>query len=96
MKIQWTNTAIGDLADLRIHIAQTSPDSAAEIAERILGAVEVVLQYPEIGKPGRARGTNELVIAGTSYILVYRAFRAKVQILRVLHGRRRWPPRRRK
>jgi toxin ParE1/3/4 len=96
MKIQWTNAAVGDLAELRIHIAQTNPESASALAERILSAVEILIQYPDLGKAGRARGTHELVIAGTSYILIYRAYRVKVQILRVLHGRRRWPSRKRR
>lgn len=96
MKIQWTNAAVGDLAEIRIHVAQSSPDSSAGLAERILGAIDVLLQYPDIGKSGRARGTQELVIAGTSYILIYRTQRTRLQILRVLHGRRRWPTRKRR
>ena len=93
MKVQWTNAAIDDLVDLRLTIAESSPQAAAEVATRILDAVDIILQYPDLGKVGRAKGTHELVIASTPYLLVYRRFRSKIQLLRVLHGRRRWPPR---
>lgn len=96
MKLQWTNAAIKDLVQVRLQIAESSPDAAAEIAARLLQAVEVLVEYPDIGRGGRAQGTEELVVAGTPYIVVYRRMRAKVQLLRVLHGRQRWPTRKRK
>jgi addiction module RelE/StbE family toxin len=96
VRVQWTSAAVDDLVAARIRIAQSNPDAAGEIAQRVLSAVEVLTDYPAIGRAGRAKGTQELVIAGTSYILVYRTFKARIQVLRVLHGRRRWPARSRK
>jgi toxin ParE1/3/4 len=46
-----------------------------------------------MGRPGRVTGTRELVVDGTPYILPYRVRNRVVQILRVLHGARRWPQR---
>ena len=37
--------------------------------------------------------SRELVIAGTPYVLVYRADPDVVRIIRFLHGAQRWPPR---
>jgi toxin ParE1/3/4 len=44
-----------------------------------------------MGRPGRVQGTRERIITGTPYIVVYRV-RHEVEILRVLHGAMRWPP----
>ncbi len=51
----------------------------------------MLAKYPEIGRPGRVRGTRELVVAGTPYIAAYRIMGEVVTVLRVLHGARRWP-----
>jgi plasmid stabilization system protein ParE len=33
------------------------------------------------------------VVAGTPYIVIYRVGRERIDILRVVHGAQRWPPR---
>jgi toxin ParE1/3/4 len=43
------------------------------------------------GRAGRVPGTRELVIAGTPFIIPYRVAENTIQILRVLHGKRKWP-----
>lgn len=44
------------------------------------------------GRTGRVSDTRELVIAGTPYVVAYRiTHQSEVQILAVLHGKRRWP-----
>jgi toxin ParE1/3/4 len=42
--------------------------------------------YPKLGRPGRVKGTRELVVNRTPFIVVYRIKGEIVQILRVLHG----------
>jgi plasmid stabilization system protein ParE len=37
-------------------------------------------------------GTRELVIGGLPYIIPYRIRENDIEILRVLHTARRWPP----
>jgi toxin ParE1/3/4 len=44
-----------------------------------------------MGRPGRVKGTRELVIVGTPYIVAYRIKGDAVQVLRVLHGAQKWP-----
>jgi len=48
-------------------------------------------EHPELGRLGRVRGTRELVVTGTRYLLIYRVKGDEIQILRVLHGRQQWP-----
>ena len=47
--------------------------------------------WPHRGRPGRWPGTRELIIPGTPYIVPYRVKGDLVEILRILHGARRWP-----
>ena len=59
--------------------------------DRIREQVEGLMQFPEIGRPGRIEGTREMVIHRTPYIAAYRIADDTVRILRVLHGAQRWP-----
>jgi toxin ParE1/3/4 len=64
--------------------------------EEIERQTDKLSDFPKIGRPGRKRGTRELVITGSPFLAVYRisAKVAEVQILRLLHGAQSWPPRR--
>lgn len=46
-----------------------------------------------MGRPGRRKGTRELV-AHPSYLLIYDVSGRTIRILRVMHTARQWPPRR--
>ncbi len=91
MKIVWSRRAIKHLVAVRDYIAQDSPDSAAEMATRILGAVEQLTLHPSLGRPGRVPGTRELVVSDTPYIIPYRIRRSRIELIAVFHGRQRWP-----
>jgi toxin ParE1/3/4 len=91
MKPVWTRSAIRDLASAREYIALVNPDTAREIALRIVDATERIIQFPEIGRTGRMKGTRELVVSGTQYLIVYRLKKTAIHFLRVLHGRQEWP-----
>jgi toxin ParE1/3/4 len=88
----WSPEAIDDLTALRAYIETEDAAAARRIALRIVGAVEALLPHnPEMGRPGRVPGTREFVIPGTPFIVPYRLADGRIEILRVFHGRRRWP-----
>ncbi len=91
MKVIWSRRAIRHLAQLREHIAKDSEQNAALVASRILNAVELLQNHPELGRPGRAVGTRELVVPQTSYVVPYRVRRDSLELIAVFHGRRAWP-----
>ena len=93
MKLRWTRTARADLDELRSFIEEENPAAAAEVAARILAAVTRLADHPAIGRPGRIAATRELVITGTPFVVPYRVRGRTVELLRVLHGARRWPKR---
>jgi len=55
-------------------------------------AVARLAEYPAMGRSGRVPGTRELVVVGTPYIIPYRVRGDRVEILRVFHAARKWPP----
>jgi len=91
--VVWSPRAVGHLADLRAYIAQDNPAAAGRVAETILVAVERLVEFPNLGRPGRVTGTRKLVIPGTAYVIPYRLRGDRLEIVAVFHGRQRWPAR---
>ncbi|HTS70688.1 MAG TPA: type II toxin-antitoxin system RelE/ParE family toxin [Terriglobia bacterium] len=91
MKIRWMPLAEQDLDAAYEYIRPDNPKAASRLVTRILQAAKVLSRYPSAGRLGRVTATREFAIAGTPFIVVYRATQNEVQILAVLHGARRWP-----
>jgi len=90
-KIKWLRLALADLDENLAFIAVDKPEAAANIAIRIRQAVNMLTDQPAMGRSGRVPGTRELVVGGTPFIVPYRCIAGEIQILRVLHGTRKWP-----
>lgn len=73
------------------YIAQESLTAAIKQDAEIDNQVDRLLQYPEMGRPGRIKTTCELVIGRTLFIVAYRIKDDRIEILRVLHGAQQWP-----
>ena len=93
MKIKWVCLALDDLDAAGKFIARDNPEAAGRVLKRIWEAVQLLAEHPDAGRAGRVPGTRELVIADTPFIIPYRVVENTVQILRVLHGKRKWPQR---
>jgi len=91
MQVIWTETALRDLASPRAYIAHDKPPAADRQADLIVMAVAGLASFPETGRAGRREGTRELVIGKTPYLVPYRIRGDRLEVLRVLHGRQRWP-----
>lgn len=83
--------AVADLDSAYEYIAAGNPDAALRVIERIERAVAVLGRHPEAGRAGRIRGTRELVVSGTPFLVPYRFRRDAIQVLAVIHGSRKWP-----
>ena len=91
MRLVWTEPALRDLAAARAYIARESVSAADRQVDRVIAAVGSLFQFPELGRPGRRAGTRELVVSRTPYVVAYRLRGGVIEVLRVLHGRQRWP-----
>jgi addiction module RelE/StbE family toxin len=66
--------------------------AAARVIERIVEATHRLQQFPNSGRTGQVPGTRELVVAGLPYIVAYKIRPTAIDVVRVLHGARKWPP----
>lgn len=91
MKVEWLPEAERSLAAQLEWIGQHDPWAALDMGDAIHAAVGRLADFPAMARAGRVRGSRELVVVGTPYIVVYRIEPSVVVILRVLHGAQRWP-----
>ena len=91
MQIRWEEDAIADLIDLQAYVAEDNPLAAQKLALRITNKVNLLVEHPLQGEPGRIHNTRELVITQTPYTITYHASGDVISILRVFHQARRWP-----
>ena len=91
VRVRWVAVALANLNAEAEYIARDNPAAATRTVELIIHAVNQLEQFPAIGRPGRVAGTRELVVTGTPYIVPYRVRAECIEVIRVLHGSRRWP-----
>jgi len=91
MKIVIRDSAAADLELIYAWIARYSPRAADKVVERLLERIRGLLipGMANIGRPGREKGTRELV--ERPYIIVYEVDEAndEIIVLGVFHGRQR-------
>jgi toxin ParE1/3/4 len=92
VRVRWLRSALRNLDEIHAYVLADDPRAADRLIARIEEAVGQIAHYPALGRAGRVEGTRELVISGTPYIVPYRVRGEVLEILRVHHGARRWPP----
>jgi len=93
MRLTWRPRAEQQRSDGIDYIAEKDPITALAVLDRIEEQTDMLLQQPKMGRPGRVKGTRELVISRTPFIVVYRLPDAtSIEILQLLHGSQQWPP----
>lgn len=93
MDLFWTPEAINDRNEIYDYIETDNPVAALALDELFAEKAGRLIDYPDLGRPGRVAGTRELV-AHQNYILVYDFSGDRVRVLRVLHAARKLPPHR--
>lgn len=89
--IEWLPLASANRFKQLDHIAQDNPLAAISQDEQIERQVDMLMQHPQMGRPGRKKGTRELVISRTPFIVVYRVNGKRIELLSLLHGAQQWP-----
>lgn len=84
-RLAFARTARGDLADIVAYIATDSPSAAEVLFRKIVDAAQPLVRFPALGRAGRIPGTRELIVVGTSYMLVYTVTNDAVVIVAVFH-----------
>ena len=92
LKVRWLKRALANLEAEAEYISRESHAAAQRVVLAIEQAVQLLASHPAMGRAGRVEGTRELVVTGTPYIIPYRVREGRVEVLRVFHTARKWPP----
>jgi len=71
MKVIFRESAYRDLNEIYDWIARDRPAAADRVIDRIVKSTELLGHFPYIGHAGRLAGTQEWVVSGLPYIIVY-------------------------
>lgn len=91
LNIKWLEKALLEFDDALDFLAEKNQSSAENLAKIVTDAVNALEDQPHLGRPGRVKGTRELVINGYPYLIPFRVINNEVQILRVFHTKRKPP-----
>ena len=81
--------AIADRDAIMAYIAQDNPTAAIDLDIEFETTAENARQRPTLYKPGRMKGTREIVVR-PNYVMVYRVAGDSIEMLRVLHAAQQW------
>ena len=89
MKVLWTDSAVAQLQAIHDYLAQTSPDYALRIVDRLTRRSIQIAVLPNSGRMVPEFERNEIreVIEGR-YRIIYLVEPEQVQVLAVIHGAR--------
>lgn len=90
LPIRWQTEAQADLATILAYIAERNQRAATDLYNEIDRAVSQLPHHPYLYRPGRVVGTHEIVVH-PNYLVVYRVGTTAIEILSVIHTRRRYP-----
>lgn len=97
MIVEWRAKAREERHGIFDYIAADNPVAALELDDEIERKTEALPEHPELYRPGRVRGTREMVL-GPNYILVYRVLKQAdiIEIVRIVGARQDYPKGKRK
>ncbi len=88
MTLRWTPKTERQLTVIHDFIARHNLEAAAQTVESLLKGAEQPLEFPNLGKPGKRRGTRELVRA--PFTIVYRHLEDVISIEAVFRDNLRY------
>lgn len=91
-QIKWTISALHDLA---LEMEDLSKEASEDIAKKAYKSIQEKISnlknFPSLGREGRIFGTRELVLIDFSYIIPYRVYDNRIEILAIFHSKRKLP-----
>ena len=93
MRVRLTPSAERDLDEIEAYICADNVSAAIDTVLRVIDSIRHLGDNPDMGREGRVGGTREWVVPETPFIVPYRIRDNTVEVLRVLHGARKWPRR---
>ena len=93
MRVFWTDAALNQLEAIRDYLAQTSPDYARRVVERLVNRSEQIAAFPRSGRMVPEYEIDEVrQVVESSYRVIYLIKEEQVEILAVIHTSRKGLP----
>ena len=84
----WTADARFDLRELTSYLAEYDPSVARRAALRFFNVANLLMELPEMGKPGAEPGTREISVPKWKRVMVYRIRGGRIEVLNLRDTRR--------
>ena len=91
LKTQETKLALSNLNEIAEYYESKQSGLGYRFASYYYKQIEQLELMPNIGRPGKLFGTQELVLHDFPYLVAYRIRKEYVQVLRVFHQQRYYP-----
>ncbi len=88
--LRWEVEARRQYRDSLTYIAVQDPAAAAALAIEIARKLDLLPQFPELGRKGRVPRSRELVVH-PNYLIIYAVRRNTIDLIRFLHARQQYP-----
>lgn len=91
MKVVFSDRAKLRLHQIRDYVAEDNPVAADRVLVRIRQTIELLSDFPKLGRRWQAGPTRALVISGLHYRVHYRLAQGEVQIITIAHTSQQMP-----
>jgi toxin ParE1/3/4 len=88
VKVRYTRRAIRQMSDILDYIEAHSPQGAESVKRRLKAAIDLLADYPEIGRATNKGDLRRLVANPFPYVIFYRADATGIVIHGVRHAAR--------
>lgn len=93
MRILWTDAALGQLEAIHEYLAQTSPDYARRVVERLVNRSEQIAAFPRSGRMTPEYEIDDVrQVIEASYRIIYLIKEKQIEILAIIHAARKGLP----
>jgi len=86
MRIRWTPAAATDLEQINRYLKERHPQYQHATIRKLYETIQLLKQWPLLGRIGREEGTREVLFPPLPYVAVYRVHEETIEILRIYHG----------
>lgn len=90
VSVEWSKDALDDLGRFAAFLKEQHPELAPVVARAIIDRVQVLSQFPRLGRPIAGRDEYRqliLQVLNAPYVFQYRFDGSRLIMLRVFHGR---------
>lgn len=88
MRLLYTEPALSDLSSILDYIAAHSPQSAQHVQARIQSIIDLLLQYPHVGRRTSDPAIRRMIAVPYPYLIFYEATETEVIIHAIRHAAR--------